>query len=134
MCATFSISTMGHYCDGEEDTLRLLKTGIPVVEVAEAEKPRLLQPMDISADRLHYSNKEINNYLHSDLLIPWENEEKHASYLDTIHWPFLLVYDKILCFFCTYLLFSFALLPCLCALSCLKWFQILPRYFPHRCE
>ena len=62
MCATFSISTMGHYCDGEEDTFRLLKTGIPVVEVAEAEKPRLLQPMDISADRLHYSNKEINNY------------------------------------------------------------------------
>ena len=25
-----------HYCDGEEDIIRLLKAGIPVVEVAEA--------------------------------------------------------------------------------------------------
>ena len=75
MCATFAISTMKHYCDGEEGTLRLLKAGIPVVEVAEAEKPRLLQPMGISADRLHYLNKEIKHYLHSDLLIPWENEQ-----------------------------------------------------------
>ena len=110
---------MGHYCDGEEDTFRLLKTGIPVVEVAEAEKPRLLQPMDISADRLHYSNKEINNYLHSDLLIPWENEEKHASYLDTIHWPFLLVYDKILFFLYipTLLFCSVALFVCLIMLE-----------------
>ena len=75
MCATCSISTMKHYCDGEEDTVRLLKAGIPpVVEVAEAEKPRLLQPMGISADRLHNLSKEIN-YLHSDLLIPWENKE-----------------------------------------------------------
>ena len=69
MCATFAISTMNHYCDGEEDTLRLLKAGIPVVEVAEAEKPRLPQPMGISADRLHYLNKEVKHYLHSDLLI-----------------------------------------------------------------
>ena len=75
MCATFAISTMKHYCDGEEYTLRLLKAGIPDVEVAEAEKPRLLQPMGISADRLHYSNKEIKHYFRSDLLIPLENEE-----------------------------------------------------------
>ena len=51
MCATFAISTMMHYCDGEKDTLRSLNAGIPVVEVAEAEKPQLLQPMRISADR-----------------------------------------------------------------------------------
>ena len=75
MGATFAISTMKHYCDGEERTFRLLKEGIPVVEVAEAQKPRLLQPMDISADRLHYLNKEMKHYLHFDLLIPWENEE-----------------------------------------------------------
>ena len=75
MCATFAISNMKQYCDGEEYTLRLLKAGIPVVEVAEAEKPRLLQPMVISADRLHYLNKEKKHYLHSGLLIPWENEE-----------------------------------------------------------
>ena len=75
MCATFAISTMKHYCDREEYTLHLLKAGIPVVKVAEAEKPRLLQPMGISADRLHYLNKEIKHYLHSDLLIPWEIEE-----------------------------------------------------------
>ena len=75
MCATFAISTMKHYCDGEEDTLCLLKAGIPVVEVVEAEKPRLFQPMGVSAYRLHYLNKEIKHYLHSDLLIPWENEE-----------------------------------------------------------
>ena len=49
----------------------LLKAGIPAVEVAEAEKPRLLQPMGISADYLHYFNKEIKHYLHSDLLNPW---------------------------------------------------------------
>ena len=117
MCATFAISTMKHYCDGEEDTLRLLKAGIPVVEVAEAEKPRLLQPMGISADHLHNLNKKIKHYLHSDLLIPWENEEQHALYLDTIHWPFILVYDKILCFSCTYLFFSFALFVCLIMLE-----------------
>ena len=75
MCATFAISTMKQYCDREAYTLRLLKAGIPVVEVAEAEKPRLLQPMGISADRLHYLNKEIKHYLHSDLLISWVNEE-----------------------------------------------------------
>ena len=68
MCATFAISTMKHYCDGEEYTLRLLKAGIPVVEVAGAEKPRFLQPMGMSADRLHYLNKKIKHYLHSDLL------------------------------------------------------------------
>ena len=45
LCATFVIRFMKHYCDGKEDTLRLLKAGIPVVEVAEAEKPRLLQRM-----------------------------------------------------------------------------------------
>ena len=67
--------TMKHYCDGEEDTLRLLKAGISVAEVAEAGKPQVLQPMGISADRLHYLNKEIKQYLHSDSLIPWENEE-----------------------------------------------------------
>ena len=78
MCATFSISTMKHYCNGGgggEDTLHLLKAGIPVVEVAEAEKPRLLQPMGISADLLYYLNKEIKHYLHSDLLIRRENDE-----------------------------------------------------------
>ena len=75
MCATFAISTMKQYCGGEEDTVHLLKAGIPVVEVAEAEKPRLLQPMGVSADRLHYLNKEMKHCLHSDLLIPWENEE-----------------------------------------------------------
>ena len=75
LCATFAISTMKHYCDGEEYTLRLLKAGIPVVEVAEAEKPRLLQPMRVSADCLHYLNKEIKHNLHSGSLIPSENEE-----------------------------------------------------------
>ena len=75
MCATFSISTIKHYCDGEEDTFRLLKAGIPVVKLAEAEKPQLFLPMGISADCLHYLNEEIDNYLHSNLLIPWENEE-----------------------------------------------------------
>ena len=44
MCATFAISTAKHYCDGEEDTLRLLKAGIPVVEVAEAEKLATTSP------------------------------------------------------------------------------------------
>ena len=68
--ATFAISTMKHYCDGEVDAIRLLNAGIPFVEVAAAEKPRHLQPMGISADRLHYLNKEIMHYLHSDLLIP----------------------------------------------------------------
>ena len=68
MCATFAISTMKHNCDEEEDTLRLLKAGIPVVEVAEAEKPQLLPPMSISADRFHYLNKEIKHYLHSDFV------------------------------------------------------------------
>ena len=43
--------------------------GIPFVEVAAAEKPQLLQPMGISADRLHYLNKEVKHYLQSDLLI-----------------------------------------------------------------
>ena len=46
-----------------------------------------------------------------------ENEEQYALYLDTIHWPFVLVYDKILCFSCTYLLFSFALFVCLIILE-----------------
>ena len=63
MYATFAISTMKHYCGGEDDALRLLNAGIPFVEVAAAEKPRLLQPMGISADRLHYLNKEIMHYL-----------------------------------------------------------------------
>ena len=78
MCATFAISTMKHYCEGEEDTLRLLKAGISVVEVAEAGKPRVFRPMGISADHSHYLNKEIKHYIHSDLLISWENEEYHA--------------------------------------------------------
>ena len=69
MYATFAMSTMKHYCNGEEDTLRLLNAGIPFVEVAAAEKPQLLQPMAISAERLHYLNKEIKHSLHSDLLI-----------------------------------------------------------------
>ena len=112
-------STMKHYCNGEEDTLRLLKAGIiSVVEVAEAEKPRLLQPMNISADCFHYLNKEIKHYLHSDSRIPWENEEYHASYLDTIYWPFLLILWQNPCFCCKYLYSS--LLTCLCALSCLN--------------
>ena len=37
--ATFAISTMKNYCDGEEDTVCLLKGGISVVEVSEAGKP-----------------------------------------------------------------------------------------------
>ena len=77
------------------------------MEVAEAGKPRLLQPMNISADCLHYLNKEIKHYLHSDSLIPWENEEYHALYLDTVHFPFLLIYDKNPCFCCKYLYSSF---------------------------
>ena len=117
MCAIFAISTMKHCCDGQEDTLRLLKTGTPVVEISEVEKLRLLQPKGISADRLYYLNKEIKHYLHSDLLIPWENEEIHALYLDTIHWPSILVYDKILCSSCTYPLFSFVLFVCLIMLE-----------------
>ena len=60
---------MKHYCDEEGDTLRLLNAGIPVVEVAAAEKPPLLQPMGISADRLHYLYKDTMHNLHSDLLI-----------------------------------------------------------------
>ena len=87
------------------------------MEVAEAEKPRLLPPMGISADHLHYLNKEIKHCLHSDLLNPWENEEQQALYLDTIHWPFILVYDKTLCFSCAYLLLSFALFMCLIMLE-----------------
>ena len=68
MCATFAISTMKQYCGGEENTLRLLKAGIPGIEVAKAEKPRLLKPMGISADRLYYLNKEIKHYIQSQLL------------------------------------------------------------------
>ena len=75
MCATFAISTMKQYCGREEDTVHLLQADIPVVEVAEAEKPRLLQPMGVSAERLHYLNKKMKHYRHSDMLIPWENEE-----------------------------------------------------------
>ena len=48
---------------------------VPVVEVAEAEKPQLLQPVGVSADCLHYLNKEVKHNLHSDSLIPSENEE-----------------------------------------------------------
>ena len=61
---------MKHHCDEEGDTLRLLNAGIPVVEVAVAEKPRLLEPMGISSDRLHYLNKDTMHCLHSDLLVP----------------------------------------------------------------
>ena len=116
-------SDVCYICDKQYEALlrrrgqRLLKAGIPVVEVAEAEKPRLLKPLGISADHLHYLNKEKNHYLHSDLLIPWENEEQYALHLDTIHWPFILVYDKILCFSCTYLLYSFVLFVCLIMLE-----------------
>ena len=65
------------------------------MDVAEAGKPRILQSMGISADRLHYLNKEIKHYLHSDSLISWENEEKHALSFDILHWPFLVVYNKM---------------------------------------
>ena len=56
---------MKHYCDGEKDTLRSLNAGIPVVEVAEAEKPQLLQPMRISADRFalfEQRNKALSSF------------------------------------------------------------------------
>ena len=56
---------MKHYCDGEKDTLRLLNAGIPVVEVAEAEKPQLFQPMHISADRFalfEQRNKALSSF------------------------------------------------------------------------
>ena len=76
-------SDVNYICDKHHEALlwrggrhpSFAEGSIPVVEVAEAEKPRLLKPMGISADRLHYSNKEIKHYLRSDLLIPWENEE-----------------------------------------------------------